>query len=33
MRICVFCGSHAGNNEIYVSAAREMGRSKQGVNH
>jgi uncharacterized protein (TIGR00730 family) len=27
MRICVFCGSHAGNNEIYVNAAREMGRT------
>ncbi len=27
MRICVFCGSHAGKNEIYVNAAREMGRT------
>jgi uncharacterized protein (TIGR00730 family) len=27
MRICVFCGSKSGNNELYTSAAREMGRS------
>lgn len=27
MRICVFCGSNSGNNEIYADAAREMGRT------
>jgi uncharacterized protein (TIGR00730 family) len=27
MRICVFCGSSFGNNEIYANAAREMGRT------
>lgn len=27
MRICVFCGSKSGNNELYTNAAREMGRS------
>jgi hypothetical protein len=27
MRICVFCGSHSGNNELYANAAREMGRT------
>ena len=31
MRICVFCGSHSGNNEIYVEAAREMGRTLAGL--
>jgi uncharacterized protein (TIGR00730 family) len=25
MRICIFCGSHSGNNELYGNAAREMG--------
>jgi uncharacterized protein (TIGR00730 family) len=25
MRICVFCGSKSGNNELYADAAREMG--------
>jgi uncharacterized protein (TIGR00730 family) len=30
MRICVFCGSNYGNNEIYANAAREMGRSLAG---
>jgi uncharacterized protein (TIGR00730 family) len=32
MRICVFCGSHAGNSEIYVNAAREMGRTLANLN-
>ena len=27
MRICVFCGSTFGNNEVYANAAREMGRT------
>jgi uncharacterized protein (TIGR00730 family) len=27
MRICVFCGSTSGNNELYANAAREMGRT------
>jgi len=27
MRICVFCGSSFGNNEVYANAAREMGRT------
>jgi uncharacterized protein (TIGR00730 family) len=27
MRICVFCGSNCGNNELYASAAREMGKT------
>jgi len=27
MRICVFCGSSFGNNEVYGNAAREMGRT------
>jgi uncharacterized protein (TIGR00730 family) len=27
MRICVFCGSNSGNNELYANAAREMGRT------
>jgi uncharacterized protein (TIGR00730 family) len=27
MRICVFCGSNYGNNELYANAAREMGKS------
>ena len=27
MRICVFCGSHAGKNEHYTRAAREMGQA------
>jgi len=27
MRICVFCGSSAGNNRIYADAARETGRT------
>ena len=27
MRVCVFCGSHPGNKEIYVDAARDMGRT------
>lgn len=27
MRICVFCGSSCGNNELYANAAREMGRT------
>lgn len=27
MRICVFCGSNCGNNELYASAARGMGRT------
>ena len=26
MRICVFCGSSPGNNELYANAAREIGR-------
>jgi uncharacterized protein (TIGR00730 family) len=26
MRICVFCGSSAGNNPLYADAARETGR-------
>lgn len=25
MRICVFCGSSAGNNQVYADAARETG--------
>ncbi len=25
MRICVFCGSSAGNNQVYTDAARETG--------
>jgi uncharacterized protein (TIGR00730 family) len=25
MRICVFCGSNRGNNEVYAKAAQEMG--------
>jgi uncharacterized protein (TIGR00730 family) len=25
MRICVFCGSSAGNNQLYADAARETG--------
>jgi uncharacterized protein (TIGR00730 family) len=25
MRICVFCGSHSGNDEAYADAARRMG--------
>ena len=27
MRICVFCGSNNGNNELYANAARETGRT------
>jgi uncharacterized protein (TIGR00730 family) len=27
MRICVFCGSSHGNNELYMDAAQEMGRT------
>jgi len=27
MRVCVFCGSKSGNNELYASAARETGRA------
>jgi uncharacterized protein (TIGR00730 family) len=27
MRICVFCGSNYGKNELYADAAREMGRT------
>jgi uncharacterized protein (TIGR00730 family) len=27
MRICVFCGSSSGTNEIYTQAAREMGQT------
>lgn len=27
MRICVFCGSNSGNNELYANAARETGRT------
>ena len=27
MRICVFCGSSFGNNEVYANAARETGRT------
>jgi uncharacterized protein (TIGR00730 family) len=27
MRICVFCGSNPGNNGLYATAAREMGRT------
>ena len=27
MRICVFCGSSAGNNQVYADAARETGRT------
>jgi uncharacterized protein (TIGR00730 family) len=27
MRMCVFCGSHSGNNAVYIDAAREMGRT------
>lgn len=27
MRICVFCGSSAGNNHIYADAARETGKT------
>lgn len=27
MRICVFCGSNSGNNGLYVTAAREMGKT------
>lgn len=27
MRICVFCGSSCGNNELYANAATEMGRT------
>jgi uncharacterized protein (TIGR00730 family) len=27
MRICVFCGSHSGNDETYVKAARDVGRT------
>jgi hypothetical protein len=30
MRICVFCGSHCGNNELYANTAREMGRALAG---
>lgn len=30
MRICVFCGSKSGNNELYSNAAREMGRTLAG---
>jgi uncharacterized protein (TIGR00730 family) len=26
-RICVFCGSSAGNNQVYADAARETGRT------
>src|SRR5689334_16606084 len=26
-RICVFCGSSAGNNHVYADAARETGRT------
>ena len=25
MRICVFCGSSSGNNDLYANSAREMG--------
>jgi uncharacterized protein (TIGR00730 family) len=27
MRVCVFCGSNLGTNELYASTAREMGRT------
>jgi len=27
MPVCVFCGSNSGSNELYTSAAREMGRA------
>jgi hypothetical protein len=27
MRVCVFCGSKSGNNELYANAACEMGRA------
>src|SRR5215470_8511614 len=27
MRVCVFCGSKSGNDELYANAAREMGRA------
>jgi uncharacterized protein (TIGR00730 family) len=27
MRICVFCGSNSGRNEVYAQAARELGRT------
>ena len=26
MRVCVFCGSSAGNRPVYLEAARELGR-------
>jgi uncharacterized protein (TIGR00730 family) len=32
MRICVFCGSHSGNNHIYVDAAQEVGRTLARLN-
>lgn len=33
MRICVFCGSNAGNNQVYADAARETGATlaRQGI--
>jgi uncharacterized protein (TIGR00730 family) len=27
MRVCVFCGSSCGNNDVYANAAREMGET------
>jgi uncharacterized protein (TIGR00730 family) len=27
MRICVFCGSRSGNNDLYAQAARQTGRT------
>ncbi len=33
MRICVYCGSSAGNNQVYAHAPREMGKllARQGI--
>ncbi|HYC88763.1 MAG TPA: TIGR00730 family Rossman fold protein [Thermoanaerobaculia bacterium] len=32
-RICVFCGSNAGSEELYVEAARDLGRlfAREGI--
>lgn len=32
-RVCVFCGSNAGSNGVYVEAARELGRvlGREGI--
>lgn len=32
-RICVFCGSSSGNNDVYLQAAKELGKelAEQGI--